>query len=240
MRSPEDYAFAAARVGAAYILAKLLDRGVSPESEDVDGDTLLVVAVHNRRADCARLLLSRGARANGIANDGQPLWMASYQPDNVECIRALIEHGANPNQYQDDESRQTLLMHFAGEPSHLSNMVELLKHKPILDARNNEDESPLTYAIAWGNLEGVRLLLDAGVDVNARVCKGETALIVATGAHNDTTNDIINLLLDRGADVNIGSTGEDNLVPYRIPLMTYVAVANPIKKTLSWSGRSPP
>lgn len=158
--------------------------------------------------------------------------MACYRTDNVECIKALIEHGADPGKFQAGDSRHTLLMHLAAEPPHLSNLIEVLKHNPVLDARNEEDESPLTYAIVYGNLEGVRLLLDAGVDVNARVCKGETALIVATGAHNDTTNAIINLLIDRGADVNIGCAAENTLVPDRIPLMTYLRCQGPSEENL--------
>lgn len=158
--------------------------------------------------------------------------MASYRSENAACIRFLIQSGADPNKCQDDGSRYTLLMHLAVEPSDLSNLIELLKHKPNLDARNEEDESPLTYAIAYGNVKAVQLLLDAGVNVNGRVCRGETAIIVATGAHNETTNEIINLLLDRGADVNIGSTEENELVPHCIPLMTYVRCHAPSEENL--------
>ncbi|MBI5761953.1 MAG: ankyrin repeat domain-containing protein [Planctomycetes bacterium] len=225
-------AFKAAESGDREELARLLDLGVPPDSTDGEGDTLLITAVSKRQAECARLLLSRGAKPNGVLDDGEPIWMASYRSENAQCIRVLIEHGADPNKCQGDDSRHTLLMHLAVEPSDLSNLIELLKHKPNLDARNEEDESPLTYAIAYGNVKAVRLLLDSEVDINARVCKGETALIVATGAHNETTNEIINLLLDRGADANIGSTEENELVPHHLPLMTYVRCHAPSDENL--------
>jgi N-acyl-D-amino-acid deacylase len=52
----------------------------------------------------------------------------------------------------------------------------------------------------------VRLLVDAGADVNAKTKSGETALMLAAGY--DGAGDTVRLLLDRGADVNAVSTRE--------------------------------
>src|SRR5260370_1420216 len=66
-------------------------------------------------------------------------------------------------------------------------------------------------ALMWGitNLEKVRLLVDAGVDVNAVTGRGDTALHFAAGAGNVT---MVKLLLAKGADVN---TATQESIPVR-------------------------
>lgn len=47
------------------------------------------------------------------------------------------------------------------------------------DARDKRQETPLMYAAAYNTLEAVKVLLDAGADVNAVNDKGDTLLLVA-------------------------------------------------------------
>lgn len=232
MQNLIERAFAAAREGNETMLSTLLDQGVPPDSVNEDGDTLLETAIWERHATCVKLLLMRGANPNGLSNDGEPLHVASYVSANEACIRELIANGASIEHHQSREDGYSIVMHSASEPEHLSNLAEFLKHLPSADIRNKEDESLLTYAIAYGNLEGVRIILDSGVDINGRVCNGETPLIVATGSYNVTTNAIINFLLDRGADANLASMAESKLVPSHIPLMTYIRCHSPDEDNL--------
>jgi ankyrin repeat protein len=51
-------------------------------------------------------------------------------------------------------------------------------------------------ASEYGNIEIVKLLLEAGVDVNTKTKKGETALIYAL---NNGYTEIVNLLKKAGA-----------------------------------------
>lgn len=55
-------------------------------------------------------------------------------------------------------------------------------------------------ATSNNSVEVVKLLIDAGADVDARSEKGTTALMLA--AKNSKGVDVINLLLEKGADVN--------------------------------------
>jgi ankyrin repeat protein len=59
---------------------------------------------------------------------------------------------------------------------------------------------PLAYAAAYGNLEIVKLLVEAGADLNGQVAYGDVALIKADEHGND---DIIEYLIREGADVNV-------------------------------------
>src|SRR5207342_300293 len=64
--------------------------------------------------------------------------------------------------------------------------------------------TPLLFAVRAGSLDAVRLLLDAGANVNDLLSDGESALVVATAnAHWE----VANLLLDRGADPNLAGAG---------------------------------
>lgn len=72
--------------------------------------------------------------------------------------------------------------------------------KASLEARDRRGATPLMHAAAFGNLQTLRLLLDAGADVNARNDFDATALLWAA---RDPAK--AKLLIERGADVNIQS-----------------------------------
>src|SRR5690606_11879632 len=59
---------------------------------------------------------------------------------------------------------------------------------------------PLAYAAAYGNLEIVKLLVEAGADLNGKVAYGDVPLIKADEHGNDA---IIEYLINEGADLNV-------------------------------------
>jgi len=95
--------------------------------------------------------------------------------------------------------------------------VSMLKDHLTKTEVNTADErgaTPLMQASAFGNMETLRLLLDAGADVNARNRVDATALLWAAG---DPVR--ARLLIERGADVKIQSKQG------RTPLMVAAACA---------------
>ncbi|HEY3455602.1 MAG TPA: ankyrin repeat domain-containing protein [Bryobacteraceae bacterium] len=67
-----------------------------------------------------------------------------------------------------------------------------------INARDQRGATPLMYAAAFGNAGQVKLLLDAGADVNARNTFNASALIWAGG---DAVKSV--MLIEHGADVNV-------------------------------------
>ncbi len=101
-------------------------------------------------------------------------------------------------------------------------LAECLRDGGDVNARSNSTRrlSLLQTAVwhDWG-LESVRLLLDAGADIDARDQLGETALAIACQDVLGPDHQVVSLLIERGADVNAaGSKG-------RTPLM-YAALCD--------------
>src|SRR5215472_17730617 len=69
--------------------------------------------------------------------------------------------------------------------------------KAEIEVRDRRGATPLMHAAAFGNLETLKLLLDAGADVNARNDFNATALLWAARDPEKAQ-----LLIARGADVN--------------------------------------
>ncbi len=73
--------------------------------------------------------------------------------------------------------------------------------KANLEPRGPRGATPLMQAAAFGSLQSMKILLDAGVDPNAKDSFGATALVWAAGDPAKAK-----LLVERGADVNVQTT----------------------------------
>jgi ankyrin repeat protein len=85
----------------------------------------------------------------------------------------------------------------AGQIDALKRLVE---DHSVVTLRDNRGASPLMIASLYGDVEAVKLLLDAGADANAAADDGATALM--WGARN---SQIVQLLIDSGASVSARS-----------------------------------
>src|SRR6266481_9175697 len=72
--------------------------------------------------------------------------------------------------------------------------------KPELEARDRRGSTPLMHAAAFGNLNTLKLMIDAGADVRARNNMDATALLWAAADPEKAR-----LLIERGADVTAAS-----------------------------------
>lgn len=68
------------------------------------------------------------------------------------------------------------------------------------DVNASVDGEPLLIKAVWKSRDIVRMLINAGADVNAKNGNEETALIKAAGKKYP---DIVKLLINAGADVNV-------------------------------------
>jgi ankyrin repeat protein len=87
----------------------------------------------------------------------------------------------------------------AAEAGNIARVRQLLAGGAAVDARNDDGNTALLVAAAWGQSDVVELLLSNGADVHARDGNGMTPLhLAANGDHKK----VALLLLGKGADVD--------------------------------------
>lgn len=173
--------------------------GGDPVERAPDGGELtpLVYAARSGALDAARVLVEAGADVNQLTRYGWSPLLAAVQNRNYQMARFLIEHGANasiPNQG-------------GWTPLYLAT-----------DNRNLEGGDYPTREPDMDHLELIKLLLEAGADVNARLIESTETRTVFTNQWLDENGataflrasqsgdiELMKLLLSYGADPHINT-----------------------------------
>lgn len=152
--------------------------------------------------ECARMLLVAGADPNSNFihpsypdSPLPPLYGAAGVVFNRDLVSILLEHGAEIN---DNES----LYHSTESRDH-SCLEVLLEHKPRFEKTNAGPRM-----LDFEDVEGLKLLLDAGYPVNEEGTEGLLNHAIRRGRSRPH----IEMLLEYGADVTRPST--EGLTPY--------------------------
>ncbi len=184
----------------------------------------LLEAFNTGDTAAVKTLLDKGANVNAATNDGLSLLIRATKKSDVDMVTFLLDNGADV--HIKDKTGWTALIWAA--------MLGYPNAGTEGGSENNKDfndsETALfmaeMYRAPTGNAlnaqhEIVRLLLDAGSDVNAKGNDGKTALIIAA-IKGDTT--IVEMLLDKGVEIN--DTDEEGSTALMF------AVANGYKQTV--------
>lgn len=178
----------------AAMLDRLLAAGADPNAATSMGETLLMTCAGTGAVDAVEMLLDRGA-ANVNAREasyGQTALMRAAARDDPEIVRLLLAHGA------DIHARSTTYL----LPVSLGNPLDDVGGGAVMVPQRGY--TPLLFAARHGRIENIRLLLDAGADVNEAAPTGESALVVASFSGQGRA---AALLLARGADPNDQGAG---------------------------------
>jgi ankyrin repeat protein len=208
----------AARTGRVPVIELLLKRGAKIDArETLRGTTALMWASANSNTDAVRLLIAKGADINAhsgtIAPGRKPYLADSGRARIQEFIDGVGQGGTvvevdapDAQTAADPAARDTARRRLEAEREVAKRTIS---NFPTPDSAHRSEKkwgglTPLLFATRDGNLETVKVLLEAGVDVNQRSEYGWTALLVAT--HNRFYR-LGAYLMERGADPNLANEG---------------------------------
>ncbi|MCW3051269.1 MAG: Ankyrin, partial [Chthonomonadales bacterium] len=166
------------------------------------GPKSLLAAAQEDDLDGVRKLLAKGVNPNAADKFGYtPLMLAALRGE-LEIVRALLLHGAKPDYRVKDENGillSTPLM-LAAEGGHNDIVRLLLKHGANPKIPLADYDWPLYEIVGKGHLQTLRIMLEAGMDVNAGEKAGRTPLMRSVGLIGGA--ETVHLLLAKGAHVN--------------------------------------
>jgi uncharacterized protein len=213
-----------------YNLGKyLLEHGANPNLPNNGGWVPLYLATDNRNIESGDYPVRRG------------------DMDHLEFIRLLIDKGADVNARVKDstETRTVFTNQWLDENgataflrASQSGDVELMKlllskgADPKINTTLNVSPLHVAAGIGWvegityewspeSTLEAVKMLLDLGLDVNLQADTGRTAL---HGAAHKGRSDVVQLLADKGAKLDVRDYGNTDNRGGKLAVHTWQAV----------------
>lgn len=175
------------------------------EVKKKDKTESLIWAVETNDLQEVKNLLAQGVDINVDYFKGNNLLLPAISCNDydTELLQLLINHGLDVNHQNKCEKKTPL--HVAAErnedESHLKLVEIFLQNGAVVNARDEEGNTPLWYLVRKGNMKIVKLFLDFKADVNLKNNFGETLLFSAISWRNKNT-EVIQLLIDLGLTVN--------------------------------------
>ena len=171
----------------------LVQKGADVNELNSRGDTPLMVAIQQRKLKCAQELIICGADVNALSSiHYTPLHYAAHQ-DSTECLEFLIQARADVN--FGDYSTPLMTAAWSGKDKNVLAVIKAGADVNIL--RRVTCDTALSEAFREGNFECVKILIEAGADVN----KKEKYSYLCAAAWRDNI-EIAKLLLKSGIKLN--------------------------------------
>ena len=152
----------AAANASSEVVSALLAAGADRTASDSEGFSALRRAVRAGQAETAALLVRHGAPDD--STDVDRFIGACRRADRAVAEQILAEHPDLPDRLTDDD-RAAVTEAAGSAPAAAVALMLDLGFSP--DDRNGFGEQPLHTAAYYGNAEVVRLLIDAGADLEA-------------------------------------------------------------------------
>lgn len=174
-------------------------------------DQQLIASAENGKTDDVLALLQDGADINATDDQGRTAVMAATYNNQVDTVKTLIQKGADINIR--DNNLDNVLLH-AGASGKLEILKLAIEAGADTKLTNRFGGTALIPASERGHVEVVReLLTHSDIDVNHINNLHWTALLEAVilGDGGEKHQKIVQLLVEHGADVNIGDN--DGITP---------------------------
>ena len=180
----------ASQNGSTGMVHRLLQAGANPNAALLAGETPVMVAARSGYPEVVAQLVAKGANVNARAARGQTALMWAVAQKHPDVVKVLLAHGA------DVHARSEAWSEVMAVPPH--------GYLPYNRAIPHGGDTALLFAARVGDFTAAKLLVSAGANVNDADAWGISATVLA--AHSDF-RDIVELLLDKGADPNAAAAG---------------------------------
>ena len=127
--------------------------------------------------------------------------------NKTDMVKFLLLNGADLNE-KDNDGNDILLYAIISESPY--DMIEnIIKSGGNVNTHNNQEQTPLTVALAQRNVDLVKLLITSGAETQ-KMQDGENILYYAY--NKKVPSEIIKMLLENGSDINSKDTEGNNLL----------------------------
>ncbi|KAI1390787.1 ankyrin repeat-containing domain protein [Hypoxylon trugodes] len=187
-------------MGDVSMVEMLLDSRADPELPNGEGLTAINAAVVEKKADVVKLLVNRGVDIHRRDQSGwNPILNATGDVRDAKITRILLEGGAS---LEDTNPYERVPLHYAARETEVLKVLLEFQKDIDLEPRDFYGRTPLLTIDSATSLECIRLLLQAGADVNARDREGWSALMkVMDGRLPPQVADV--LLADENTQVDV-------------------------------------
>jgi ankyrin repeat protein len=183
----------ASKEGKVPIVRLLLERGTDVNAHNEHGETTLCYACKNGFEDIAGRLLDQGADIK--VRGRYRAIILNYAIEHEAVLRLLLDRGADTEPPGNDKTPPLV---DAADRNYPAAVRILLQRGANMEGMTPTKEKALHLASRSGNLEIVRLLLDAGDKINEPHSNTACTALIYAAIRGHV--EVIRLLLERGAD----------------------------------------
>ncbi len=169
----------AAADSRADVVELLLQANADVNATNPLGGTALMYACKAGDRASVNLLLTHGSEVNANSINGWTPIMLAAVKGHDDIIEMLLQRGADPNSA--DIYGWTPLMRSVERNRPKSVRALLTSQATVVNARNEHGATALHYAVARGDVDMARWLVERGADMSAEDRAGRTPLDMANG-----------------------------------------------------------
>ena len=183
----------------------LLKAGSDTNIADKDGNTCLMYAVHcDCNKDVLQAIIDRGADVNMTDKSNVTALMIALVKKYTDAILLLLKAGADPNIRKDD-CTATCLMYAVDTDCSKEVLQAITDHGADVNATSKETSTALMIACEKSYTDAINVLLEAGADPNIALDDSSVTCFMCA-VLKDCSKDVLQAMIDHGADVNATST----------------------------------
>jgi ankyrin repeat protein len=198
--------FEAARNGDVEAVRRAFAAGFDPATSDVDGRTIYQIAKERRHE--AIELLARDIRGGNTWSEDEVrtirALITAAQTGDIAALRAHLDEHPQLIDALGGGFQKATALHLAVLHNQRAAIQLLVARGANLGIRDFPDNaSPLHFAASRGDLETVRLLVEAGADVDGKGDDHEVGVLGWATCFRSVREDVAACLLDYGARLNL-------------------------------------